>query len=350
MNGLLERLVTPLDPDALRELLGPLHTRRLQGVIESITPLTATAAEIVIRPGRTWSGHVPGQYLPVGVDIDGVRHTRCYSLTSEPRARGPISIAVQSKPDGFVSRHLVHAAQPGDVVQLGEPAGDFTLDPAGGGRTLIITGGSGITPAVGMVRALASSALEDSGDRADDVVVVHHAPTRAATMFADELDALAARHAWLRIVLVTTRDGGARLDEARLNQLCPDWPDRETYVCGPEPLLDFAASHWAHAGRGLHMERFVAPVRKATDSAGGNIRFAASNAEAPAEANRSILEVAESAGLLPASGCRMGICHSCSTRLDEGCTVDLRDGRRSEAGAHVQICVSAADGDVTLDL
>jgi ferredoxin-NADP reductase len=352
MTNLLERLSTPLDPDDFRSILGPLHTRRLQGVIESIRPLSSTAAEITIRAGRSWVAHTPGQHLNVGVDIDGVRHTRCYSLTSAPDRRGLISIAVQAKSDGLVSKHLVADTRAGDVVQLGAPDGDFTLPSAATNQILFITAGSGITPAIGMIRSLAQGI--PSKDH-HDVVILHHAPTRAASMFAAELDALADEHDWLRVVSVATREGGAHLDAARLGDMCPDWAERDTFACGPVSLLDFAVEHWSAKGHGqaLHLERFVAPVSdvsRRSESTGGIVRFATSQVEATAAGDVPLLEVAEASGLLPASGCRMGICHTCTTRLDDGCVRDLRDSRRSEAGAHVQICVSVAEGDITLDL
>lgn len=352
MTGLLERLITPLGPDALRELRGPLHTRRIQGIIKSITPLTTTAAEIEIQVGRSWPGHTPGQHMSVGVDIEGVRHTRSYSITSTPNRGRLVSIAVQAKPEGLVSRYLVTRARTGSIVQLGQPTGDFTLQAAVCDRILMLTGGSGITPAIGMIRSLANRATPANGSSDHDVVLIHHAPTRSLSMFADELDDLASRHSWLHVENVATRENGTHLDRDRLNQLCPDWADRDTFACGPEPLLQFCDASWADAVRSgaLHTERFVAPTPTPTNAAGGTVTFGQSQIQVPAGAELSLLEVAESAKLTPASGCRMGICHTCTTRLDQGSVIDRRDGRRYDAGSHVQICVSVAHGDVTLDL
>ena len=81
----------------------------LRGRIVEVQPETADAATIVIRPGADWAGHVPGQYVRIGIDVDGVRHWRAYSLTHGPRADGRISITVKAVPDGKVSNHLVHA-------------------------------------------------------------------------------------------------------------------------------------------------------------------------------------------------------------------------------------------------
>jgi len=85
---------TPLLPDDYLELINPLwSTRELRGRIERIEPETADAATVLIRPGYEWMGHRPGQYLRIGVVVDGVHHWRAYSLTSDPgRPDGCIAI------------------------------------------------------------------------------------------------------------------------------------------------------------------------------------------------------------------------------------------------------------------
>ncbi len=96
---------SPLLPDDYLELINPLwSTRELRGEIESIDSETPDAATVVIRPGYEWMGHEPGQYLRIGIDIDGRRHWRAYSLTSDPeRPDGFISITIKNVDEGVVS-------------------------------------------------------------------------------------------------------------------------------------------------------------------------------------------------------------------------------------------------------
>lgn len=361
MSTVLDRLASPLDVGTFLSTFNPLWGSKLQGVIEDVRPLTEDSAAIRIRPGRAWKGHVAGQFVTVGVDIAGVRHHRCFSLTSPPGRRGDvIEIAVHCGPDGFVSRHLVHDARPGEVVQLTQAEGDFTLPLTSAPKLLFIAGGSGITPVMGMLRTISRS----GGDA--DAVVLHHARTVDQMMFRSELSQLSAED-WLTFSATFTAEGGAHLDADRLARECPDWADRQVYVCGPGELLGFVESHWASVDltHHVHVERFVQtgwlrtpPAREVDptgavtdkDIATGTTSFGRSKLQVASEPGRPLLEVAEDAGLAPAYGCRMGICHTCTTRLDEGCVTDLRDGRISEAGSHIRICVSAAAEDVTLDL
>jgi hypothetical protein len=80
-----EAVTTPLLPADYLDMISPLRSGAdLRGRIEAVQHETADAATIVIRPGADWAGHVPGQYLRIGIDVDGVRLWRAYSLTHGP--------------------------------------------------------------------------------------------------------------------------------------------------------------------------------------------------------------------------------------------------------------------------
>src|SRR6476620_3582071 len=190
-----EAATTPLVPADFLDLFAPLRTgAELRGRIESVHPETADAATLVIRPGADWAGHVPGQYVRVGIDVDGVRHWRAYSLTHGPRYDGRISITVKAVPDGKVSNHIVRDSRPGTLVHLEQAAGEFVLPPAGG-KFLFVTAGSGITPVIGMLRNLfpvaESGVVRLPRSSGYDITVVHVAPTEPDSIFLHTLRELA---------------------------------------------------------------------------------------------------------------------------------------------------------------
>jgi ferredoxin-NADP reductase len=350
---LLEAATTPLLPSDYLDLFAPLRPgAALRGRIVSITPETPDAATIVIRPSADWAGHVPGQYLRVGIDVDGVRQWRAYSLTHGPRPDGYISITVKAVPDGLVSQHLVREARPGTLVHLEQAAGDFVLPPEGG-KFLFVTAGSGITPVVGMLRNLfpvvEAGVLRLPRSAQHDIVVVHVAPTEPDSIFLRDLKALADADA---ITLVARYDDvHGVLDVNQLATLVPDLAERATYACGPAGLLDALASHHAQAGLALFTEQFRA--QRIVAGEGGTVRFATSDTVVAADGATPILEVAEAAGVLMPSGCRMGVCFGCVLPLTEGVVRDLRDGALTTAlpgdGVVIQTCISAAAGDCRLD-
>jgi len=349
-------LVTPLIPQDYLELINPLRFgRSLQGRIEQLIDETADARTLVIQPGRGWRVHRPGQFVSIGVDIDGVRHTRCYSISSAPAGKhGRFSITVKAVDGGRVSNHLVRQSRIGEMIYLSPADGEFVLPEDTSTPLIFITAGSGITPVMSMLRSLAAR------DAMVDAVLMHYAPTRADIIFHDELQSLAARFPQqLKIHLATTREAGdgqlqGHFHSEHLNLACSDWQSRSAFACGPRALLASLESAWSAAGCAEHLtiERFQAVLAPANaGTAGGEVRFSVSGRLVHADGAKPLLEVAESAGLAPAHGCRMGICHGCTVKLKSGSVRDLRSGQlHSDAGERVQICVCAAAGDIEIEL
>ncbi len=341
----LGAVTTPLLPADYLDVIDPLRSgAALRGRIKAILPETREAATVLIQPGRSWAGHVPGQYVRIGIDVDGVRLWRAYSLTSGPRRDGLIAITVKAIPDGVVSNHLVRDARPGTVVQLDQATGDFHLPDPAPRRLLFVTAGSGITPVMGILRSQLGAL--------DDVVLVHSAPTPADTIFGPELRELAADDR-LRLVERHT-DLEGLLDPAELDSLVPDWTQRETWACGPTGLLDGLEERFSQAGvaEQLHTERFRPTV--ITTGEGGSVAFAKSDKTVEAGAATPILDAGEEAGVLMPSGCRMGICFGCVAPLKSGAVRDLRNGNVTIAtpgdGVKIQTCVSAAAGPCEVEL
>lgn len=358
LRRLATRLTTPLLPDDYLTLLNPLwSTRELRARVLEVLPEAAGATTLVLRPGSAWTGHVAGQHVRVGVEINGVRHTRSYSLTSPPRPDGTITICVKAVPDGSVSRQLAQRTRVGDVLQLSQAAGDFVLPETPTRGLLLITAGSGVTPVMGMLRSLSASpnaSLSASPNASlatiDDVVMLHSALTRDEVIFGAELRQLSATHAGFRLIERHTETDGM-LDLDRLDEQVPDWRERETWVCGPAGLLDAAERVWAQAGVGplLHVERFRPKVLADTGAAAGTVAFSRTGRES--DSAGTLLETGEQAGVLMPSGCRMGICHGCVLPLLRGQVRDTRTGEvHGTEGELVQTCVSTACGDVELDV
>lgn len=348
LRKLAALLTTPLVPEDFLDLVRPLRSSTdLRGCIEAITPETPDVATVRIRPGRGWRTPIAGQYVRIGVDVDGVRRWRSYSVSGPEDTGGCFTITVKCVPDGIVSTHLVRAARVGTVVQLDQPAGDFVLPAPRPAKVLFVTAGSGITPVMGMLR----QALPELADLTD-IVLVHCAPTAADAIFGAEIRALAA-DGRLRLVEIHTRTA-SRLTPEALTALVPDLPERQTWACGPAALLDSLEAHYAAAGQAdrLHTERFQAAL--ITTGIGGTVTFHRSRTTVAAAGATSLLDAGENAGVLMPSGCRMGVCFGCVVPLRQGAVRDLRNGAITSAnpgdGVLVQTCVSAAAGTCELDV
>jgi ferredoxin len=194
--------------------------------------------------------------------------------------------------------------------------------------------------------------LRNHLDELHDVVLVHSAPRAEDVVFGPQLRAWAAGGRLRLLERHTATDG--QLAVADLEQLVPDWRERETWACGPTAMLDDVEAHWAAAGLAgrMHTERFRPAL--AAEGEGGEVTFVRSGTVVDSDGATTLLDAGEDAGVLMPSGCRMGICFGCVVGLREGSVRDLRSGELTTAvpedGIRIQTCVSAAAGACQIDL
>jgi ferredoxin-NADP reductase len=341
---------TPLLPDDYLELINPLwSTQELRGRIERIEQETADAVTVVIRPGWEWPGHQPGQYLRIGMPVNGIHHWRAYSITSDPdRPDGCITITPKLVESGKVSPYLVRTARRGVIVRLGGVEGTFTLPEPLPGRMLFISAGSGITPIMSMLRSL------DRRGRIADVVHLHSARTAGDVIFQGRLRDLDRRNPGYRLHLQLTGEQG-RMSPADLDRLCPDWRERHAFVSGPAEMLAATTAHWRTELGDTdrlaveHFQPYLGEDQGQGD--GGTIHFCASKVQGESDGSKPILVAGEDAGATLPFGCRMGICHTCVGRLRSGKIRDLRTGEvHGQSGEMVRTCVNAPEGAIEIEL
>jgi len=318
-------LTTPLLPDDYLALLDPRwSTREATGRIVEIRPEPDGMATIVIEPLFPWPGHAPGQYLRIGVEIDGIRHWRAYSLTSDPdHPRGLVSITVKRVEGGRVSSYLAGNARPGRQVFLGE------------------------IEVMSMIRELARR------EQLADVVHVHCTRRPEDFAFGEMLQTLSSARPGYRLHAHFSSEQG-RLSPADLDELCPDWGSREAFLSGPGSMLDAMSAHWRAQGeserlRVEHFQPFAPDGGAGGLGMGGTIRFRVSGLEAESDGKTPILVAGEQAGGKLAFGCRMGVCHTCICRLDAGRVRDLRTGQvHGSPGEMILACINAPEGPIEI--
>jgi stearoyl-CoA 9-desaturase NADPH oxidoreductase len=357
LRRVVSLLTTPLAPEDIIGLVNPLSSaRQLRGVVTKVVRETADSTTIHFRPGRGWNPHVAGQWARIGVEIDGVRQWRSYSLSAAVGHDPAITVTAI----GFVSTALARDTKVGDILFLDTPQGDFVL-PEHPRPLLMLTAGSGLTPVMSMIRTLVPRRPDA------DVVLIHSARTREDALFHDELLELADQFPGLTVRHWFTREqDGRRLDltdVTDLETLCPDWRERAAYACGPTDFLDAATELWEREGAttdnagslgdapGLTIERFAPVLLEGSGGEGGLLTFEKSDKEVEVGGDVPLLEAGEDCGVVMPSGCRMGICRSCLVPLVAGKIRDLRTGEvHGDEGELIQTCVNAAAGPVHLDI
>jgi ferredoxin-NADP reductase len=354
-SALVNVLTGPHGVDRYTELVEPTWTlgdaRAKVVAVRRDTPRSVT---LTLEPNTVFTQSPAlraGQHVAVTVEVDGRRQTRCYSPANAENDR-LIELTIGVHDGGLVSRHLYRNARPGMVVGLEAGGGDFVLPAERPKRILFVSGGSGITPVLAMLRTLLAEGHQG------EIAFVHYARTAEEACYRAELSALTG----VRVLHGFTRGGAGDLvgrfsaehlaaaitnpDSRRAGAKRPG-DDTAVFVCGPPALVDAVKEHCPDA----LSESFVPPVFAVpAEASGGTVTFAQSAVEV-VDDGRSLLEQAEAAGLTPESGCRMGICHTCTRRKTSGAVKNLITGAVSTSdGEDVQICVTAPVGDVALAL
>ena len=341
-SPLVDLLTGPHGVDRYTELVVPTWTQGdARAKVIAVRRQTPRSVTLTLEPNRAFTGFLAGQHLNLTVEINGRRRTRPYSPAN---AEGDqyIELTIGRHDAGLVSTYLCDHARPGMVVGLDSVGGDFVLPAQRPRRVLFVSGGSGITPVMSMLRTLRAEGFTG------EVAFLHYARNATEACYADELAAMAG----VRVLHCYTRDGigdlTGRFGAAHLAAAMPELgDDTAVYVCGPPALVDAVRAHCPNA----QSESFVPPTFTGpAESSGGRVTFTDTDVDVEDD-GRPILEQAESAGLSPDSGCRMGVCHSCTRRKTRGAVRNLITGAVSTTEEEdVQICVSVPVGDVDVAL
>jgi stearoyl-CoA 9-desaturase NADPH oxidoreductase len=352
-SGFLNLLAGPPGVDGYLEQVRPTWAvGDCRGEVTSVDRQTPDSVTLGLRANLAWEGFRAGQFVAVSVEIDGAWRSRCYSPACAAGTGRELEITVKAHPKGLVSNFLVESARPGMVLGLAQADGDFVLPDPRPERLLLISGGSGITPVISMLRTLCAEGHSGS------VCFLHYAPDPARAIYRGDLERIALGHPEVRLARSYTRAPGeaeldGHFDLSHVRRLEPELGHIETFACGPPALLDAVRDAWANAGveDRLHIESFIPPtLAPAGDAPEGEIHFAASGVRVE-NSGAPVLEQAEAAGLSPEFGCRMGICHTCSCRKTAGTVKNLSTGERSTTDEEeIQICVSAPVGDIVVEI
>lgn len=309
----------------------------------------------------------PGQFINLGVNINGKLEFRAYSISSVPHA-DYLQLTIKRVTQGRVSNFIVDTLAIGDEVKALPPTGDFNCidhpprPRSSGSKALLISAGCGITP----VFAMAQYWLAHQPDI--DIAFVHVARSPEATIYFDQLHTLAATTQQFQLHLLLKERGAAPCHQGRLNaewlkRLVPDLLQRTAYLCGPQRFMQDVQRYLetlAFDMRDFHHESFTpsAPdcANVDSDSASSSsvtVNVAALGQQVETSAGQLLADVLEQAQLPIIIACRSGICGSCKCKVNHGKVTSTSQGPLTgpeiEQG-YVLACSSSIDTDLDIDI
>lgn len=309
-------------------------------VVTGRTELVPGIVELMLRPSRPVQQIPPGSHIDITVPLPGGAEQRSYSLVDLGHDDGLLRIAVRLQPDGRGGSRWMHTLRPGARITFAGPVDEFPLSP---GRlpSVLLAGGIGVTPIVGLAHALRVGGA--------DYRVVYAGRSRDLMAFVDDLE----RDHPGRVQVVEDTYG-TLVDPDEVVASLPD--GGVLYVCGPMGLLTAVRAAWQRAARppgGLRFETF---------GTSGTLPAGPFRAEIPARGmsvdvpvGTSLLDALEAAGVEMMYDCRRGECGLCRVSiLDVAGQVDHRDvflsERQRAEGRAMCACVSRVAGtSITID-
>ncbi len=313
------------------ELVNRLHPSRLLLKLSEIideTPSTRTlrlvSRETSLPPFQA------GQYINLCVEIDGVRTSRPYSISSSPRQTAYYDITVRRVANGFVSDYLLDQCQPGDHLESSGPVGHFYYNPLFHGQDLLfLAGGSGVTPFMSMIRETCDLDLQRQ------IYLLYGSQTADELIFHQELMARAARHQnfhYHPIIEVPSeafRGPLGRISADMIRETLDGQNFSTVYLCGPSAMYDSILPQLLAIGipqRRIRREMF-SQGSDIGNEPGWPVDIKQENEfcikmvggkNIPARAGESLLTALERAGVVVPCNCRSGECSLCRVQLLAG--------------------------------
>ena len=350
--------------DSVGKQIDLLHPSRIKHRVSEIIDETPSTKTLRLT---SQDGYLPpflsGQYIALFLEVDGIRTSRPYSISSPPNQTGLYEITVRRVEDGLVSNYLLDEIKTGDELESSGPVGHFHHNPLFHDRTAVcIAGGSGITPFRSMIREIVECGLDRS------IYLFYGSKNLDDAIFHDELKSLSDRFGEINYlpVIESPSDGYEGLSGLITGDLIMDTigdvSEKTFYLCGPQGMYDFCVPELERLGipkRKIRKEVYGAPANicdypgwpeeiKADDIFSVKVD---GGPTVEARAGEPLMSALEKKGVLIPSICRSGECSMCRVKILSGKVFQLAGVpvRRSDTQfGYVHACVSYPLEDVEI--
>jgi ferredoxin-NADP reductase len=307
-----------------------------QAAIAATSDVTPTVREFLIKPsshqGVRWAD---GSHLQIRVMVNGVQQLRHYSLVGHSDGEH-YRIAVKRMDGGRGGSKAMWALQTHDALTISGPHNHFTLVRSAPAY-LLVAGGIGITPLLGMARSLVQ--------RGAHVTMLYGARSEAELAYATELKALLGERLHIRV----------NEPQAFAAHIAALPAKAQLYTCGPVPMIEAVRAAWLANSRRLAELRFETFGSAGSEDAKPfRLVIARHGIDITVPADTTLLDAMSRAGIETISDCKRGECGLCVMDVlgIEG-KIDHRDvflsPHEKQQCTRICPCVSRAVGTITMD-
>lgn len=321
-----------------------------KAIIKAMVLEREDVISITLAPDAKWKGFKPGQYVQIGIEINGVHYHRIFSISSgitEFEQQGTIRLTIQKQSFGKVTTYIFEHLSEGSYLSISDAMGDFTIDKLERENTLMIAGGVGITPLLSILK---------TGERIKETTLMYYATSLKPHLMEQELNEVKSLQSNISVQLVNSDKEGF-FCKRHLEQYCPEFLNMNILLCGPTAMD-------SHVRNVLENERFdmqycyaesftAAKPLEMEDTQVKEVKISMLKYHQTIHVNndKTMLELLEDNGMQPKHGCRMGICNQCSCKKVSGVVYNLQDRKLSGTGEeYIKICTTVPVGDIEIDL
>ncbi len=345
-----------------------LHPKKQLLVVKSVDDLGCGVKSYhLVKEDGTLPAHFSaGQYLCVFLDVNGMKLSRPYSISSSPKQRreGEYVLTIKRVEGGLATNYILDNWAEGTKVEASAPEGNFTYEPLRDAKNIVgIAGGSGITPFLSLAKAIAD------GDEKCSLTLLYGAKTEGEILFKETFDALTNANENVKVVYVLSGEENANYESGfitaeLIKKYAPD-DEYSVFICGPQAMYDFVDKEIATLGLRKKFIRhelfgeFHNPSKEADypenapESVKITVKIRDKEYVITAQANDTILASLEKNGISAPQRCRSGECGWCHSKLQEGTVYvpsSMPDGRRLADldYGYVHPCCTFPTSDITI--
>jgi ferredoxin-NADP reductase len=328
---------------------------------EIIAPEVVTLYLAVPDTDQAPAPYLPGQFVTLAIPTLKKILYRSYSLCGNGRPDQPWEITIKRIQAGKVSTYLYEKVGEGKLLYSSLPRGTFTLpkDLQPGAPLIFVAAGSGITPIMGMLSALALL----PPDYCPQVQLHYASKTPMEIIYRQELHELDPQERWLRQWHYLSSDGNRLTAEDVVRRAGPLTQRAHWYMCGPEALkrdLQALLEDEDVPDDQIHAEVFVASPAQPNETSstlpalrqgtGFHLVVEETGAVLETHPNETLLAALERQGYRPEFSCRAGACGACKLRVLDGQVAPVGEALSAaeRRAGYVLSCIAKPLGDVTL--
>ena len=327
-------------PDQAMVIAKALHPKKQFVKVEEVITRADDCKSFVLVPdtakGTTALAYFgAGKYLSVFEEIEGMKITRAYSISSKPKDAldGKYMLTIKRVDGGLMSNYILDNWTVGTEVTVSAPEGHFEYQPLRDAKKVIcIAGGSGITPFISMAGAIVD------GDEDFEMTLLYGSRNKDAVLFYDELEEL-KKNEKINVVHVfsdpdadTSADGIEKgfITAELIKKYAPSDEAYSVFICGPQAMYDFLDKEIEKLGLAKKFVRhemfgeFHDPKSQKDypndipETVSITVTIQDVTKTVTGSTNDSVLQILEKNGISAPSRCRSGECGFCHTHLLSG--------------------------------